>query len=76
MPFEDLEIRITKTGEIYVKIDGVTEQRVSDYRVFLEENVGPLLSSNVVRRPDWEQPVGWQNEEEEKRKREQELRRG
>lgn len=76
MPFEDIEIRITKTGEIYVKIDGLTEQRVSDYKIFLEENVGPLLSSQTSRRPDWEQPAGWQTEEEEKRKRQQEMRRG
>jgi hypothetical protein len=76
MALEDIEIRITRSGEIYVKIDGVTEQRVRDYKLFLEEHIGPLLGSEVIRRPDWEQPAGWVNEEDERRKREQELRRG
>jgi hypothetical protein len=76
MALEDIEIRITKSGEIYVKIDGVTEQRVHDYKLFLEEQIGALHGSEVVRRPDWEQPAGWVSEEDERRKREQELRRG
>jgi hypothetical protein len=73
---EDIEVRITKSGEIYVKLEGATEQRVENYRLFLEENVGPILGTELTRRPDWDRPAGWINEEEEKRKREQELRRG
>jgi hypothetical protein len=77
MGIEEIEVRITRSGEIYVKLDGATEQRIHDYRAFLEENIGPLQGGDIIRRPDWEQPAGWlSKEEEEKRKREQELRHG
>lgn len=71
--FEDIEIRITKTGEIYVSIAGASEQRLNHYKQFLEENVGPLLSQDVARKPDWERPAGWTQDTDEKERREQEL---
>ncbi len=73
--FEDVEVRITKTGEIYVSIEGATEEKLANYRQFLEENVGPLISHEIARKPDWDRPAGWVEGEDEKRRREQELGR-
>lgn len=75
MPYEDIEIRISKNGEIFVKIEGSTEQRLRDYHAFLEEAVGPILKSMRVDKPDWEKPAELtsEQEEEEKRQREQKL---
>ncbi|MGI8907312.1 MAG: hypothetical protein ACR2IE_12570 [Candidatus Sumerlaeaceae bacterium] len=76
MGIEDIEVRITKSGEIYVKLEGASEQRVNNYRMFLEQQVGSLLGTEILQRPDWERPAGWVSQDEEKQKREQELRRG
>lgn len=76
MSIEDIEVRISKNGEIFVKVEGASEQRIDNYKAFLEENIGPLTNTEVTRRPDWERPAGWISEDDEKRKREQELRRG
>ena len=75
MAYEDIEIRITKSGEIFVKIEGSTEQRLRDYHAFLEEAVGPIMKEMRIDKPDWEKPTGvtTEEEEEEKRKREQKL---
>lgn len=70
--FEDIEIRISKNGEIFVSIAGASEQRLNHYKQFLEENVGPLLSQHITRKPDWERPAGWV-ESDDKEQREQEL---
>lgn len=75
LPFEDIEIRITKSGEIFVRIEGADEQRVRDYRRFLEEVVGPIRGEIRIERPDWEKPAELAESEEEKRRREQELER-
>jgi hypothetical protein len=75
MGYEDIEIRITKRGEIYVKIENATEERLRDYRAFLEEAVGPIHGEIHIERPDWEKPaeLTTDKEEEEKRRREQQL---
>lgn len=75
MGYEDIEIRITKRGEIYVRIENATEERLRDYHAFLEEAVGPIQSVIRIDRPDWEKPaeLTTDKEEEEKRKREQQL---
>jgi len=73
--FEDIEIRITKSGEIFVTIEGATEQRLRDYRAFLEEVVGPIQREIRIERPDWEKPAELAESEEEKRRREQKLER-
>jgi hypothetical protein len=59
---EDIEIRITKSGEIYVKIEGASEERIQSYHRFLEETFGPASSKEIIRRPDWDTPVerAWQ----------------
>ncbi|MCX7717435.1 MAG: hypothetical protein N2111_03395 [Candidatus Sumerlaeaceae bacterium] len=75
LPYEDIEIRITKSGEIFVQIDGADEQRLRDYRAFLEEIIGPIHREIRIQRPDWEKPAERVETEEEKRRREQELER-
>lgn len=62
MGYEDIEIRITRTGEILVKIDGATEEKLRDYRLFLEETVGPVQAEQV-QSPDWERPAGLSTEQ-------------
>jgi hypothetical protein len=54
---EDIEVRISKSGEIYVKIEGATEQRIESYHRFLEETFGPATAKEIIRRPDWDQPA-------------------
>lgn len=77
MPFEDIEIRINKKGEVFVRIEGATERRLNDYRAFLEEEIGPIKEAIELRRPEWARPAGelTSETEEEKRRREQELSR-
>lgn len=58
MAFEDIEVRIAKDGKIYVRVDGVSDERIRNFREFLEEQVGPIQSLEIVRRPDWDRPAG------------------
>ena len=71
---EDIEVRITRSGEVFVTIKGSTEQRIRDYRQFFEDMIGPVVSFNRIDRPDWDKPATLSAEEEEKRRREEELR--
>ena len=73
MANEDIEIRITKQGEIFVKAVGLTEERLRDYRVFLEEMIGPIQGELRIDKPDWEKPAELTADEEEKQRREQHL---
>ncbi len=57
MAFEDIEVRIAKDGKIYVRIDGVSEERIRNFREFLEEQIGPIHSMEIIRRPDWDRPA-------------------
>lgn len=75
MAHEEIEIRITPSGEIFVRIEGASEERLRDYQRFLEEVVGPIKSAQAITRPDWEKPAELAQSEEEERKREQELER-
>ncbi|MBX7243865.1 MAG: hypothetical protein K1X53_00075 [Candidatus Sumerlaeaceae bacterium] len=75
MANEDIEIRITKNGEIFVKIQGASEERLNSYRQFLEEQIGPIQGATRIDQPDWEKPAELAEDAEEKRKREQELER-
>jgi len=70
---EDIEIRITKSGEIYVKIEGAAEQRLRDYHAFLEETIGPITSETPVSRPDWERSADLTAQEDEKREQQQQI---
>ncbi len=73
MGFEEIEVRITKRGEIFVKVEGAREERLRDYFAFLEETIGPVQSEAADRR-DWESPAGIDAEtDEEQRRREQEV---
>ncbi len=58
MAFEDIEVRIAKDGKIYVRVDGVSEERIRNFREFLEEEIGPIQSLEIVPRPDWDRPAG------------------
>ncbi|AXA35785.1 MAG: hypothetical protein D6691_07760 [Candidatus Hydrogenedentota bacterium] len=71
MPNEDIEIRITKSGEIYVKIVGAEEARVRDYRSFLEEMIGPIKSETQLSTPPWEKPLFQADLDEHTREQEQ-----
>jgi hypothetical protein len=42
MPHEDFEIRITRTGQIFVSTNATGETEISDLRRFLEEAIGPI----------------------------------
>lgn len=57
MPFEDIEIRIAKDGRVFLHVDGVSEERIQNIRRFLEEEIGPIQSMEIVRKPDWDRPV-------------------
>lgn len=57
MPYEDIEIRIGRDGKIYLRVDGISEERIRSFCEFLEEQVGPVGSVEVVRDPDWDRPA-------------------
>lgn len=40
---EQLRIRITKDGEVWVDLRGLTEKRVREIRRMLEEVIGPVV---------------------------------
>ncbi len=65
MGFEDIEVRITREGEIFVRIDVASEERIRDYTRFLEETVGPILSVQPIDRKDWDRPAGLRTDQEE-----------
>lgn len=75
MGYEEIDIRVTKGGQIYVRIEGATEERLRDYQAFLEESIGPISSIASVPRPDWEKPAHLLESEEEQRGREQQIER-
>ena len=57
MPYEDIQVRIGRDGKVYLFVDGVSEDRIRNLRQFLEEQIGPIQSMEIVRKPDWEHPV-------------------
>lgn len=57
MKFEDIEIRIAKDGKVYVRLDGVSEDRIRSFREFLEDQIGPVHSVEIISKPDWDQPA-------------------
>lgn len=57
MPYENIEIRVAKDGRVYLHVDGVSEERIQSLRRFLEEEIGPIHSIEVIRKPDWDRPV-------------------
>lgn len=57
MPFEDIEVKIARDGTVYVRVDGISEERIRSLREFLEEQIGPISSMEIVRKPDWDSPV-------------------
>lgn len=63
MKYEDIEIRIARDGKVYVRVDGITEERVRSFREFLEEQIGPVHSVELVQTPDWDRPAGIVTEE-------------
>jgi len=63
MRFEDIEIRIARDGRVYVKVDGVTEEKIRSMRAWLEEEIGPIESLEIIQKPDWDQPAIWTAEE-------------
>lgn len=75
MPYEDIEIRIARDGKVFLYVDGVSEERIQSIRRFLEEEIGPIQSMEVVRKPDWDRPVGQGIDEEAKSEKELELGR-
>ncbi len=75
MPFEDIEIRIERDGRVYLHVDGVSEERIRSIRQFLEEEIGPIHSLEVIRKPDWDRPVAQMTDEATGTKDELELGR-
>lgn len=75
MPADDIQIRIATDGKIYVRIEGASEQRMTDYRRFLEEIIGPIDREIVIDRRDWEKPAVLTelSDAEKAREREQKL---
>lgn len=60
MGYEDIEIRIAKDGKVYIKLDGVTEERVRSVKAFLEEEIGPIQELIVETNPDWDNKASFQ----------------
>jgi hypothetical protein len=52
MAFEDLEIRITRSGKIIVKTSATSEQEITDLRRFLEETIGPIEAQRLTMGSD------------------------
>ena len=76
MAYDDIEIRITKTGKIFVRLARGSEQQIADYRRFLEEVIGPIQGEVIITRPDWDHPAELSEEAEAERRRlEQQLER-
>ena len=73
MPNDDIEVRITKKGEVFVTVRGATEERLRDYHAFLEETIGPVHRRLRLNEPDWERPVEQTSEDEQRRQMEQDL---
>jgi hypothetical protein len=73
MPYEDIQIRIARDGTVYLHVDGVSEERIRSLREFLEEQIGPIQSLEIVRRPDWDQPVARTAEDAARRSGELEI---
>jgi hypothetical protein len=73
--FEDIEIRITKKGEVFFKVEGSTERRLRDYHSFLEEMIGPIQSETPIQRPEWEKPSELSEQTEEEKRRQQQIER-
>ena len=75
MPYEDIQIRIARDGTVFLHVDGIDDARIRSLREFLEEQIGPIKSLEIIRRPDWDQPVVNAAEDAAKRKQELELDR-
>ena len=75
MPYEDIEIRIGRDGKIYLRVDGVSEERIRSFREFLEEEIGPVSAVEIVRDPDWDRPAVRTADEAAARKDQEELER-
>ena len=75
MPFEDIKIRIARDGTVYLHVDGVSEERIRSLRQFLEEQIGPIQSLEIIRRPDWDHPVERAAEDAARQKGELEIDR-
>ncbi len=54
MPFENIVVKITKTGEIQIRIERAEPQRLRDFRAFLEESLGPVSLVKRIEPPVWE----------------------
>ncbi|MGB9690762.1 MAG: hypothetical protein ACPL7D_01175 [Candidatus Sumerlaeaceae bacterium] len=57
MPYENIRVTVTKRGQIEICIDGADEQRLRDFRVFLEEVLGPISHFVKFEPPPWERDV-------------------
>jgi len=53
---EQFRIKITKTGEVWVDLRGLGEQRVRDLRQMLEEIVGPVVRE-ISTGDEWPGPT-------------------
>ncbi|MCX7625683.1 MAG: hypothetical protein N2Z21_05670 [Candidatus Sumerlaeaceae bacterium] len=54
MPFEKIEIKISKKGEIVVRVENSDEISIRNLRTFLEEVLGPISYSSRLDIPAWE----------------------
>jgi len=71
MPYENIEVKITKKGEIIVRIQGTTEQRLRDFSAFLEEVIGPISGAKRIDAPSWEREAQLAEEKEKHLERQQ-----
>jgi hypothetical protein len=49
MPYDEIEVRITREGHIYVDTRGMTPERVRSVMEYIRETVGPV---KIVTEPD------------------------
>lgn len=57
MGFENIRVTIEKNGKIRLQIQGATEVEVRNFKIFLEEMLGPIVEEVHLERPPWEQEL-------------------
>ena len=67
MKYEEIQVRIAKNGEVFIRVNSSDEQRLRDYRAFLEEVLGPIREETRFSKPDWEKTIEHSGEDQKSR---------
>jgi len=78
VPFDEIQVRITKTGHVYVDVRGLPAERVRSIVDYLQEVLGPTVPIDID--PDSMPPqtinLHREQEDEESRREEEQQDRG